>query len=210
MQVNRFLSPHRSIPRPAPRPLNTPGPGATTKFQNSPHRQLPSIGHPSQLCFREFVSVDMMIASVLSIKVAIRIVVDTNVLVSALTSASGASREVLRRCLRRECEPVIGHKLFLEIEDALGRKELFATCPLSATQRDRLFAAFASVCTWTKIYYLWRPNLRDEGDNHVLELAVAAGAGVIVTHNARDFVGSDLRFPGVRVLRPAEFLKEMR
>ncbi len=73
-----------------------------------------------------------------------------------------------------------------------------------------MFAAFASVCAWTKIYYLWRPNLKDEGDNHVLELAVAGGAEGIVTHNVRDFSGSDLRFPAVRILRPSEFLKTLR
>jgi len=142
--------------------------------------------------------------------VAIKIVLDTNVFVSALTSATGASREVLRRCLKQECRAVIGLKLFLEMEDTLGRKALFKDCPLTAGEREQLFAAFASVCAWTKTYYLWRPNLRDEGDNHVLELAVAGGAGIIVTHNVRDFVGSDLRFPDVRILRPGEFLKEMK
>lgn len=135
---------------------------------------------------------------------------DTNVFVAALTSATGASREVLRRCLRRECQPLLGHKLFLEMEDVLGREEMFENCPLPPAEREQLFAAYASVCLWTKIYYLWRPNLRDEGDNHVLELAVAGGAGAIVTHNVRDFAGSDLRFPAVRVLRPAEFLKMTR
>ncbi|MDD5028207.1 MAG: PIN domain-containing protein [Rhodoferax sp.] len=37
-------------------------------------------------------------------------------------------------------------------------------------------------CRLTEIYYLWRPNLRDEADNHVLELAVAAGAQAIITN----------------------------
>ena len=131
-------------------------------------------------------------------------------LVSALTSATGASREVLRRCLKKECQPVIGLKLFLEMEDTLGRPALFKDCPLTAAEREQLFAAFASVCAWSKIYYLWRPNLRDEGDNHVLELALAGGAGIIVSHNVRDFAGSELRFPDVRILRPAEFLKELK
>ena len=53
-------------------------------------------------------------------------------------------------------------------------------------------------------------NIRDEGDNHVLELAVAGGAQAVVTHNVRDFMGSDLRFPEVRILRPSEFLRTMR
>ena len=53
-------------------------------------------------------------------------VVDTNVLVSALNSATGASREVLRRCLRREWQPIMGLKLFLEMEDTLSRRAGFA------------------------------------------------------------------------------------
>ncbi len=104
----------------------------------------------------------------------------------------------------------MGLKLFLEYEDVLGRTELFASSPLSLAERERLFAAFASVSEWVKIYYLWRPNLPDEGDNHIIELAVAGGAGMIVTQNVRDFERSELRFPGIRVLRPGDFLREMR
>jgi predicted nucleic acid-binding protein len=66
-----------------------------------------------------------------------------------------------------------------------------------------------SACERVQVYYLWRPNLRDEGDNHVLELAVAGGASAIVTNNVPDFRSSDLRFPDVRVLAPKDFLKEM-
>lgn len=40
--------------------------------------------------------------------------------------------------------------------------------------------------------------------------AMNGGAGIIVSHNVRDFAGSELRFPDVRILRPAEFLKEMK
>ena len=59
-----------------------------------------------------------------------------------------------------------------------------------------------------RVYYLWRPTLPDEADNHVVELAVAGGAEVIVTHNTRDFVRAELHFPGLRVLRPDELIAE--
>lgn len=138
----------------------------------------------------------------------IDLIVDTNVFVSALISEAGASREVIRRCLQRRYQPCISLALFAEYRDVLGRRELFASCPLDATERDELFRAFMAVCRMTDIYYLWRPNLPDEADNHVLELAVAARAAAIVTHNRADFVRSELRFPELRILAPAELLKE--
>lgn len=138
----------------------------------------------------------------------IDLVVDTNVFVSALISEVGASREVIRRCLQRRYQPWISLALFAEYRDVLGRHELFASCPLDATERDELFRAFMAVCRMTDIYYLWRPNLPDEADNHVLELAVAARAAAIVTHNRADFARSELRFPELRILAPAELLKE--
>lgn len=58
------------------------------------------------------------------------------------------------------------------------------------------------------IYYLWRPFLRDPGDEMVLEVAVGASADMILTHNVRDFAGVEERF-GVRIVRPSEFLTEL-
>jgi len=135
--------------------------------------------------------------------------VDTNVFVSALIRDEGASREVLRRCLRRRLEPLMGPALFAEYESLLGRGDLFRRSPLDARQREVVLDAFLSVCRWTRIYYRWRPTLRDEADNHLIELAVAGGARTIVTKNVRDFRGSDLRFPDLRVLKPEVVLQEM-
>ena len=46
-------------------------------------------------------------------------------------------------------------------------------------------------------------------DNHVLELAVAGGAALLITHNVSDFSG-DLKFPGIQVLTPGQFLRLKR
>lgn len=72
-----------------------------------------------------------------------------------------------------------------------------------------MFAAFLSVCEWVQVYFSWRPNLPDEGDNHVVELAVAGGAGIIVTNNVADFRSSELHFPQVRIVTPRELAKEL-
>ena len=57
------------------------------------------------------------------------------------------------------------------------------------------------------IFFLWRPHLRDPRDDLVLELAVAAGAKFIITHNIRDFAGSE-DF-GVRAIPPVVFLRQI-
>jgi len=136
------------------------------------------------------------------------IVVDTNVLVSAFLGPGGASREVLRRALGGRYRPRIGAALFAEYESVLEREALFAGCVLSSRERNRLLDDFLSVCRWTRVYFAWRPNLRDESDNHLVELAVAGGARAIVTKNVRDFGRMELRFPDLRVLTPADLIKE--
>lgn len=138
-----------------------------------------------------------------------RIVIDTKVFVGALLRSEGYNRQVLRSCLEERSKPIMGHALLLEYEDVLGRKELFHDSLLSARERRRLFEAFLSVCEWVQIYYRWRPNLHDEADNHLLELAIAGGVSSIVTHNVRDFRGAELQFPQVRIISPREFIKEL-
>lgn len=138
-----------------------------------------------------------------------RLVVDTNVLVSAVLSEGGAARAVLRLCLRGEAVPLIGQALFLEYEDVFARTEPFARSLLPREERDALLDAFLATCRWTRISYLWRPNLPDEGDNHLVELAVAGAAAAIVTGNARDLTAGELRL-GPPVLSPAALLAARR
>jgi predicted nucleic acid-binding protein len=103
----------------------------------------------------------------------------------------------------------VGAALLAEYEDVLGRSALFAGSRLDAGERDELLDAFLAASEWTRIYFGWRPNLSDEGDNHLVELAVAGGARYIVTRNLRDVGRMELRFPGLRVLGPEDFLREL-
>ena len=137
-----------------------------------------------------------------------RVVIDTSVFVAAVSSPDGASREVLRRCLLGRLTPIMGQALMAEYESVLARSEPFVRSPVTASERGALWAAVAGRCQWVRVYYLWRPNLPDEADNHVIELAVAGGAEVIVTHNTRDFERAELHFPGLRVLAPAQLIAE--
>ncbi len=140
--------------------------------------------------------------------VVVRIVIDTNVLVSAILSPGGASREVLRRCLTGKTQPLISNALFLEYEDVLSREELFEAAPIGSEDRAHLLDAVLSKCQWINITFLWRPNLPDESDNHLVELAVAGNAEWIVTGNVKDLATGELLFEGFRVATPGQWLRE--
>jgi putative PIN family toxin of toxin-antitoxin system len=135
-----------------------------------------------------------------------KIVVDTNVFIGALIGPQGPSRALVRRCLLGGYVPLMGNALFAEYESVIGRPSVVSKCPLDAAAMTDLLAAFLSVCEWINVYYLWRPNLRDEGDNHLIELAVAGNAIAIVTNNLRDFQGADLLFPNLLIITPEQML----
>ena len=134
-----------------------------------------------------------------------RIVLDTNVLISALLTEGGASRAVLRACLKGELQPLIGNALFAEYEDVMARNALFRNSTTTRAERDVILDALLSRCSWIQISYLWRPNLRDEADNHVAELAIAGNARMVITGNYKDFDSAQLKMP-FEVLTPGEFL----
>jgi len=138
----------------------------------------------------------------------IPVVIDTNVFVAALRSEGGASRAVLRRALDGTLEPLFGNALWLEYQDLLGRPVWGDTT--TADERRDVLAALARQGRWVTVYFGWRPNLPDEGDNHLIELALAGGAQAIVTHNLRDLRGGDLRLGTLRIMTPAKYLEEWK
>ncbi len=138
------------------------------------------------------------------------IVIDTNVFVSALWSkdvAGGAARALLRAALTGKCVPLFGNALWLEYEDLLGRSVW--TENTTHAERLTMLQALAAAGKWVSIYYGWRPNLPDEGDNHLIELAIAGNARAIVTYNMKDLQRGQLLWPQLRILTPQECLKEL-
>ena len=132
-----------------------------------------------------------------------RVVLDTNVLVAALRSRLGASYRVLSVIDAGFFETGISVPLVLEYEDVLKRhaRELDH---IEDGDIDDLLDYICRVAHRQQVFYLWRPVLRDPGDDMVLEAAVAAGCHAIVTHNSRDFRGVE-QF-GVHVWSPSAFL----
>ncbi len=136
-----------------------------------------------------------------------RIVVDTNIFVGACLG-HGAPAKVIGQCLRGRTVPLMGTALYLEYESVLERQPLFRHSALSAGQRDELLDVFLGKCLWTTIFFGWRPNLPDEADNHLIELAVAGSAEYIVTRNLKDLDRGELDFQSVRMISPEAFIKE--
>jgi len=134
-------------------------------------------------------------------------VLDTSIFVSALIGPTGPSRGLIRRCLQGNYQPLMGNALFLEYESVIEREKIQENCPLSKSEIQALLEAFLSVCQWINIYYLWRPNLSDEADNHLIELAVAGNAIAIATHNVRDFQRTELLFPNLSILKPEDIIR---
>jgi putative PIN family toxin of toxin-antitoxin system len=139
---------------------------------------------------------------------SVKIVVDTNVFIGAILSSQLLNRELIRRCLLGEYQPIMSNALYLEYESAIEREEIIVKCQLDRSKVNELLDGFLSVSKWVYIYYSWRPNLRDEGDNHVIELAIAGNAQIIATNNLKDFRGSELTFPQLQILNPHQIIPE--
>jgi putative PIN family toxin of toxin-antitoxin system len=135
------------------------------------------------------------------------VVIDTNVFVGACLGL-GASNRIVGACIQGMYTPLMGTTLLAEYEDVLGRPALFHKSRLSPGERQELLDIFLSCCRWTPIYFGWRPNLPDDGDNHLIELAVAGHASHIVSRNLRDLQRAELKFPALHILTPEQFLKE--
>lgn len=134
-----------------------------------------------------------------------RVVLDTNVLYSALRSKQGASNALLRLVGTGRFRLVLSVALALEYESVLKRQAL--TIGYMTSDVDTLLDFLCGVAEPQPIHFLWRPQLRDPKDDMVLELAAKAACQFIVTFNVRDFAGCE-RF-GVQAITPAQFLDHL-
>jgi putative PIN family toxin of toxin-antitoxin system len=134
------------------------------------------------------------------------IILDTNVLHAGLYSSRGASYQVLRLIEKRKIKPVLSTALLFEYEDVLKRNKRILK--IKESDIESILDNFCALSRHQKIYFLWRPYLNDPKDDHVLELAVSSETKIIVTHNIKDYKGSD-KF-GVRAMTPKKLLEEIK
>jgi putative PIN family toxin of toxin-antitoxin system len=132
----------------------------------------------------------------------IRVVIDTNVVASGLRSRAGASYRILSMLGRDVFTPVVTVPLVVEYEKTLHEPRV--AVPFSPEEVERYLNYFCSVSDCRAVHFLWRPFLRDQKDDMVLEAAVSGQCRYIVTFNVADFAGAD-RF-SVQAIRPRDFL----
>jgi putative PIN family toxin of toxin-antitoxin system len=139
-----------------------------------------------------------------------RVILDTNVLVSALRSDMGASYAIVSQLPSERFQMALTVPLYLQYQDVLTRPEHMT----GTSTRDEILNFLRYLCSIAhqqRVFFLWRPWLKDPKDDMVLEAAVASQSRYVITHNLRDFSGSgiDERF-GIMPMRPREFLHRLR
>jgi putative PIN family toxin of toxin-antitoxin system len=134
-----------------------------------------------------------------------RIILDINVLYAGLYSSKGASFKVLRAIEGGKVQIVLSTTLLFEYEDILKRSRLILD--LSNKEIENILDYLCMQSEHQKIYFLWRPRLPDPKDDHLLELAIASGTKLIVTHNTKHFKGVEAF--DIRSITPKTLLEEI-
>lgn len=134
---------------------------------------------------------------------------DTNVVVAAMRSPTGASAELLRMARRSEVMLLANIALALEYEATCKLAEQRLAAGLDLREVGVFLDAVLAMAEPVETHFMWRPQLRDPADELVLEAAVNGRAAAIVTFNRRDFGPAPARF-GIDVLTPAEALRRIR
>ena len=135
-----------------------------------------------------------------------KIVINTNVILSALQSNKGKSFELISKIGNDLFDFALSVPLVLEYE-AILKSHLNRTVFTDSDIND-FIDYLCAVGIKTKIFYLWRPYLKDPFDDHVLEVAINSNADAIVTYNKKDFL--EAQTLGMKILTPKEFLDEMQ
>ena len=132
---------------------------------------------------------------------------DTDVVVAAMRSPSGASAAILRRVRAGDVTALLGVALALEYEAVCRRPEHQIAAGLTAIEVELFVESVIAMAEPVTSHFLWRPQLRDPNDELVLEAAINGRAKLLVTFNIRDFADA-VRF-GIEVLVPRDALKRM-
>jgi len=138
------------------------------------------------------------------------VTLDTNILYQALMSSTGASHFILQQVRNRKIQIALSVPVFLEYQEVLTRNDSRKDLKLLLDDVDYFLRFIAYIGRTFEIYFLFRPNLRDEKDNKIVELAITSQSDYLITSNVRDFKKAELKFDQLRVITPSEFVKTWR
>ncbi len=140
----------------------------------------------------------------------LRFVLDTDVVIAALRSPSGASSAILLAALDDPKLTMLASvPLALEYEAKCLLSEHRKVAGLDEKQTLLFLNTLIGCMEPVKLDFRWRPQLRDPGDEMVLETAINGRADLLITFNLRDYGDAPRQF-GIEVLRPADALKRIR
>jgi len=138
------------------------------------------------------------------------VTIDTNILYQALMSTTGASYFILQQVRNREIQLALSVPVFLEYQDVLTRATVLKDFELQSNDVEKFLRFIAYIGKTFEIYFLLRPNLKDEKDNMVVELAVTSQSDYLITSNIKDFKQAELIFDQLKIITPSEFVKIWR
>jgi predicted nucleic acid-binding protein len=143
-----------------------------------------------------------------------KLVLDTDVVLSGLQSAGGASRLLLCGVAEGVITPLVTVAVLLEYEDVLLRPENMAATGLTEQEIFRLLDGLLARSERVLVRRRLRPSIQDPSDEMFVEALVNGGGVAIVTFNRRDYLDADHRLASqgttvVPLLSPGEALRSL-
>jgi putative PIN family toxin of toxin-antitoxin system len=139
----------------------------------------------------------------------VKLILDTDVVVAAMRSPSGASAAIIRLARRGRVTLMVSVALALEYEAVCKRIEHQVAAELSEKEVSVFVDTIISLAEPVTMHFLWRPQLRDPCDEMVLEAAINGEVDALVTFNAKDFGDVPGHF-GLELLLPRDLIRRVK
>lgn len=139
----------------------------------------------------------------------LRVVIDTDVLISGFISPEGASRQLVFDALDQKFALLLSTPLLVEYESVLRRPQHLARAKATDADVTEILDALAGICVPVAFDYNWRPTGAHDDDELVIETAINGHADALATFNLKDMRDTGARF-GFRAQRPGPLIRSMR